>query len=158
MSGYKTLVNEDVEKDVEVQKSDKDSNSKPSRMIIPNTLGFALVAFAIILLLIFGFYKMVPEENYRFRTKVNLYKSLANDGFYEIYKRLDKKMENDYQTFLNIMEFISKNEEECKIEGNVVRYIRDAFYVSESCYNTMVNKNYISTRESFVYILYYLQI
>ena len=155
MSGYKTFVNEDVEvaivQDVEVQKSEQDS--KPSRMIIPKILGFTLFAFgsaatilAFILLLIFGSYMAPDEENYRLRAKVNSYKSPYFDGLYVIEKmQWDKKFENDYQLFLDIMEIISKNEEECKIEGNVVKFTRDSFYVSESCYNTMVKKNYIST-------------
>ena len=157
MSGYKTFVNEDVEatieKDVEVQKSDQDS--KPSWMIaiIPKILGFAIFAFgsaatilAFILLLIFGSFMAPDEENYRLRAKVNSYKSPDFDGLYVIEKmQWDEKFENDYQLFLDIMEIISKNEEECKIEGNVVKFTRDSFYVSESCYNTMVNKNYIST-------------
>ena len=167
MSGYKTFVNEDVEatieKDVEVQKSEQDS--KPSRMIIPKILGFALFAFgsaatilAFILLLIFGSYMAPDEENYRLRAKVNSYKSPYFDGLYVIEKmQWDKKFENDYQLFLDIMEIISKNEDECKIEGNVVKFTRDSFNVSESCYNTMVKKNYISshlTRD----MRYYLKI
>ena len=155
MSGYMAIVNEDVE----VQKSDKDS--KPSRMIIQKILGFATFAFglaatiiAFILLLIFGSY-MAPEANYRLRAKVNSYKSPYFDGLYVIEKmQWDEKFENDYQLFLDIMEIISKNEEECKIEGNVVRYIRDAFHVSESCYNTMVNKNYISSHCTHEMCLY----
>ena len=155
MSGYKTFVNEEVEaaieQDVEVPKNDQDS--KPSRMIIPKILGFTLFAFgsaatilAFILLLIFGSYMAPDEENYRLRAKVNSYKSSYFDGIYVIEKmQWDKKFENDYQLFLDIMEIISKNEEECKIEGNVVKFTRDSFYVSESCYNTMVKKNYIST-------------
>ena len=162
---FKTLVNEDVEKnvekDVKVQKIDQYSeplriprfdhakNAKEAKILGCAQLGFGIAVFFLIFNLTLGSYikgiavglEMAAEENYRFRAKVDFYKTTLEEEFYVI----ETKDKGEFKTLLNIMNFIALNEIDCEMYVKArLRDTGDGFLVSTSCLDTMVNKNYIN--------------
>ena len=170
---FKTLVNEDVEKnvekDVKVQKMDQYSeplriprfdtvkNQKDANILGCAQLFFGIAVFFLIFNLTLGSYmkgigvglEMAAEEQYRFRAKVDFYKSTSEEGFYVI----ETKDHDDFWTFWSIINFVFLNEKSCgrgEKDGNIRSVVgRDAFYVSAACFDAMVNGNYINPYPKF---------
>ena len=168
---FKTLVNEDVEKnvekDVEVQKMDQYSeplriprfdtvkNQKDANILGCAQLFFGIAVFFLIFNLTLGSYmkgigvglEMAAEEQYRFRAKVDFYKTtLENEEVY-IIETIETKDPYASNTLWSIINFIFINEKGCENIRSVVG--GDAFYVSKACFDAMVNGNYINPYPKF---------
>ena len=168
---FKTLVNEDVEKnvekDVKVQKMDQYSeplriprfdtvkNQKDANILGCAQLFFGIAVFFLIFNLTLGSYmkgigvglEMAAEEQYRFRAKVDFYKTtLENEEVY-IIETIETKDPYASNTLWSIINFIFINEKGCENIRSVVG--GDAFYVSKACFDAMVNGNYINPYPKF---------
>ena len=168
---FKTLVNEDVEKnvekDVKVQKMDQHSeplriprfdtakNQKEANILGCVQLFFGIAVFFLIFNLTLGSYmkgigvglEMAAEEQYRLRAKVDFYKTtLENEEVY-IIETIETKDPYASNTLWSIINFIFINEKGCENIRSVVG--GDAFYVSKACFDAMVNGNYINPYPKF---------
>ena len=91
--------------------------------------------------------EMAAEEQYRFRAKVDFYKTtLENEEVY-IIETIETKDPYASNTLWSIINFIFINEKGCENIRSVVG--GDAFYVSKACFDAMVNGNYINPYPKF---------